>query len=1046
MKEVLVSTVRSMWGKDEYDFSFMGADGLSGGMLSIWNSKTVKAIFSFRGKGFLGNKVSWKGDGEWIIGGDFNAVKKRNERVGRSYGRSNVEWRDFSKFIEESGLVDVPCKGKKFSWFSGDGKSKCRLDRFLVEESLVSSMGVVGQMIGSRDISDHCTVWLISDKEDWGPKPFKFNNEWFSDKNFMSFVEKEWRGLEVFGRGNCVLKEKFRLLKDKLRWWNKTVFGRYEMEVEEGVREFNASDDRESWDDEEIEAKKMASKKIWVNLKIKENMLIQKARLRWMNDGDNNIKFFHRTMKERNWNHIGSINSNGGLVSSVAEVKEAVKVHFEDKFKEDCLNRPKLDGVHVSSLSWEDSCSLETPFLEAEIREAVWSCDGTKSPGPDGFSFLFHYEMLLLAGRIKKILSSIISDCQSAFTPGRHLIDGVVVANELVDYASKKGKDCLLFKFDFEKAYDKVSWNFLRYMMRRMGFGARWIKWMEALVFSSKMSVLVNGSRTREFGVEGGLRQGDPISPFLFVIAAEGLKCLINKAVENGDYAGCNVNGKCFIDILQFADDTLLVGDGSWNYLWAIKSVLKGLELVSGLGINYHKSKIIGININSHFLDVASSFLSCSKEAKEFKFLGIRIGSNPRRLSSWKPLLDSFRRKLSSWKGRFLSFGGRITLLKSVLSSLSIFTLSFYKAPKKIIGEINKLQSKFLWGGVEEKRKIHWISWKEVCKPLEKGGLGLRSLEEFNIALLMKWRWRILNASNSLWYRILKARYVDVKVKVLVGDLNLKSRATRSVWWSDIMSLGKNLPKDYFDINIKFVVGCGYSFPFWHANWLEVGILKHVFPVLFDASLLQDVAISSIGGWALGDWIWGDVGVKNGADSEVAAALPTLFQLLPAAVPGGAQPDLPKWLPANDGNFTVSSCFREISKITCPFGPVNRFDFIYSKVWKVEVPLKVKAFAWRCFKNKIPTRNLLLKRGVPLDSSNLVCVFCEDSNESSKHLLLECKMAEAVWQNMALWLGMTYEKPGEFMESFWFWSSFCHTKKVRRGKEGSIWLAIVWSL
>ncbi|XP_058725639.1 uncharacterized mitochondrial protein AtMg01250-like [Vicia villosa] len=124
------------------------------------------------------------------------------------------------------------------------------------------------------------------------------------------------------------------------------------------------------------------------------------------------------------------------------------------------------------------------------------------------------------------------------------------------------------------------------------------------------MSILVNGSPTLEFNVERGLRQGDLISPFLFVIMVEGLKALVNKAILNGDFAGCNLNDRCFIDIIQFSDNTLLAGDGSWNHLWAIKSVLKGFEMVSRLGINYHKSKIIGIDINPHFLDVATSFLS----------------------------------------------------------------------------------------------------------------------------------------------------------------------------------------------------------------------------------------------------------------------------------------------------------------------------------------------------------------------------------------------------------------------------------------------------
>ncbi|XP_058733006.1 uncharacterized mitochondrial protein AtMg01250-like [Vicia villosa] len=106
--------------------------------------------------------------------------------------------------------------------------------------------------------------------------------------------------------------------------------------------------------------------------------------------------------------------------------------------------------------------------------------------------------------------------------------------------------------------------------MRKMGFGEKWMKWMEGLVFSSSMSVIVNGSPTKEFIVERGLRQGDPISPFLFVIVAEGLKCLINRAVANGDYAGFVIKDRCFLDVLQFADDTLMIGDGSWAHLWAI--------------------------------------------------------------------------------------------------------------------------------------------------------------------------------------------------------------------------------------------------------------------------------------------------------------------------------------------------------------------------------------------------------------------------------------------------------------------------------------------
>ncbi|XP_058726723.1 uncharacterized protein LOC131598107 [Vicia villosa] len=375
------------------------------------------------------------------------------------------------------------------------------------------------------------------------------------------------------------------------------------------------------------------------------------------------------------------------------------------------------------------------------------------------------------------------------------------------------------------------------------------------------MSVIVNGSPTKEFLVERGLRQGDPISPFLFVIVAEGLKALVGRAVANGDFVGFNVNGKCFIDILQFVDDTLLIGDGSWKHLSAIKALLRSFELVSGLRINYHKSKLIGININPHFLGVATNFLNCRPEEKEFKFIGILIGSNPRRISSWKPLLDNVRRKLNSWKGRWLSFGGRITLIKSILSSLAIFTLSFYKAPKKVIAEINKMQSNFLWGGLEEKRKLHWVKWNDLCLPVEKGGLVFRRLDQFNKALLLKWYWRIFGASKNLWYRMLKARYEDVNLRLYCDNSSVKKDRKTSVWWADLISLGKDLPENFFTNNFLFQVGDGHTISFWKSHWLDGGPLKDRFANLFNCSLLQDVSIGAMGGWIDEEWFWGDLGI-----------------------------------------------------------------------------------------------------------------------------------------------------------------------------------------
>jgi hypothetical protein len=139
-----------------------------------------------------------------------------------------------------------------------------------------------------------------------------------------------------------------------------------------------------------------------------------------------------------------------------------------------------------------------------------------------------------------------------------------------------------MFKVDFERAYDTVNWNFLDYMLCRMGFAEVWCKWIRACVFQSSMSVLVNGSPTEDFIVGKGLRQGDPLSPFLFLIVAEGLTGLMSKAVESSLFHGYKVSNNISFHTLQFADDTILVGEGNWNNLWTIKTVMRSFELVSG--------------------------------------------------------------------------------------------------------------------------------------------------------------------------------------------------------------------------------------------------------------------------------------------------------------------------------------------------------------------------------------------------------------------------------------------------------------------------------
>src|SRR3954466_16423556 len=141
-----------------------------------------------------------------------------------------------------------------------------------------------------------------------------------------------------------------------------------------------------------------------------------------------------------------------------------------------------------------------------------------------------------------------------------------------MDFAKREKRGCVVLKVDFEKAYDRVSWNFVRYVLRRMGFGDKWMCWMEGCIFTNHLSILVNGSATKDFSVEKGLRQGDPLSPFVFVLVMEALTALMKKSKDIGEFRGFRLNDGVEVDLLQFADDTVIMAEGDTANLWSMKT------------------------------------------------------------------------------------------------------------------------------------------------------------------------------------------------------------------------------------------------------------------------------------------------------------------------------------------------------------------------------------------------------------------------------------------------------------------------------------------
>jgi len=207
------------------------------------------------------------------------------------------------------------------------------------------------------------------------------------------------------------------------------------------------------------------------------------------------------------------------------------------------------------------------------------------------------------------------------------------------------------------------------------------------------VSILVNGSPTEEINIHIGLKQGDPLAPFLFLIVVEGLSGVMRNVVTHNLFEGFEFrrNG-LVVSHLQYADDTLCIGKPTVNNLWTLKAVLRGFEMASGLKINFFKSCLIGVNVPNDFMEMACNILNCSEGSLPFKYLGLPMGANPRSAVTWEPLVEHLGRRLNSWGHKYISLGGRIILLNLVLNAIPIFYLSFLKMPVNVWRKIVRIQ------------------------------------------------------------------------------------------------------------------------------------------------------------------------------------------------------------------------------------------------------------------------------------------------------------------------------------------------------------------
>nr|GEZ07468.1 RNA-directed DNA polymerase, eukaryota [Tanacetum cinerariifolium] len=530
MEYVSVMEAKFLWGNSYFDFKVSEANGNSGGILCIWDSNMFLKEHHILPDNFValyGTWVSTKSKlliisiyapqsrvekrqlwnyvkslisrfhGECILMGDFNEVRNPDERMGSIFNPQEAA--DFNDFISSTGLCEVQLEGYLFTWSHPSASKMSKLDRFLVTDGILTLFPNVSAVCLDKHLSDHRSILLHDVPADYGPTPFRFYQSWTKMSGFVSMVSQAWMSFDLNDNNEMIrFKKKLQALKKVIRVWVadfKKLQSRQRSDISDKLRDIDIHLDQGDVNDDILLDRMRLMKQLQDIKSLDSSDYLQKAKIQWAIEGDENSKFFHGVINRRRSN---------------LAVKES-----------------SISGI--------------------EIRNAVWSCGENKSPGPDGFTFDFFqkfwdvlgkdfslavlwffdhcafakgcnssfialiptcldpksvndyrpisligslYKVVtkILATRLSSVLHNLISEVQSAFLPNKQILDGPFILNELLSWCKLKKKHAMIFKVDFAKAYDSIRWDFLKDVLCSFGFGSKWRSWITGNMVESVAS------------------------------------------------------------------------------------------------------------------------------------------------------------------------------------------------------------------------------------------------------------------------------------------------------------------------------------------------------------------------------------------------------------------------------------------------------------------------------------------------------------------------------------------------------------------------------
>ncbi|KAI0494853.1 hypothetical protein KFK09_024999 [Dendrobium nobile] len=946
----------------------------------------------------------------WILLDDWNCCRFATDKMGGSSLTHN-NLGELNSLIFDTNLEEMNSVGNNYTWFNQriSNPIHIKLDRVFVNGDWITSFPSSYYSVQAPSCSDHCPLVIHSPKISTAHHRFLFKNYWTNIDAYW-FILLDVFSTTQIGNPLADFCLKLRTLKKRLKlepWTNaKAVYEHLDSLL--NLQSFYLDQISVDSNNNGLNCKlKDVNDKISTYTSLKVSWIIQRAKAAWLTQGEDDLKFLYAKIRKRRASSNAVVNYATSTNSLNADAISDILNHFQLLYNPASIQDPNVDLFPVGeTLNSTDADFLISSISDVEIKNAVYEGKASSSPGPDGFNFHFYkrswhiigpsvckavkfffnygnmpvgikstalalipktknaasfadfrpialcnviYKIIskVIANRLKLIMPCIVKNNQSGFIKHRISTDNIILAQDILTYAVKGKRNVFCAKFDIRKAFDTISRDFILARLHQKGFPTIFINWIKNCIYDVNFSIMIKGALEGYFHSSAGLRQGCPLSPYLFCIAMDALSSLL----DNNDFKGVTHNNFKLTHLL-YADDLLVFGEVSTVNCSHLLNTLNCFTNSTGLHINLDKSSILMPKHLASANDIQRALGLSFKDT--VTYLGVPISFRSLNIADVAPLLDDITKKFSGWNAKLLSFAGRIQFLKYTMINSIAYWIRGAILPKAAFKFFRKIASKFLFFGDHNAgKKLHLVSWDKVCLPKDKGGLGIFNFNAlihcYNCSLI----YRIYNSNSLLADWVLKYYSSPWKPP--------HSRASK--YWKNICATAAVTTSNWI-----FKINKSSQSSFLWDHWCNNNRLVDLNPELVNyVDCPVNTFIDEDGFWHF------PISLSNDLTEAISSVF--IFDSI-------------------SENITWSTGTKPTFKDYCKNYFQNLPNCSWADlIWHKKHSLRFSSYSWLALVGGLKTATALHHRNIVVD---LHCSLCHSSPESTSHLYFECNFSHSI--------------------------------------------------